>query len=149
MDNLPQDLQDILLKSELIKKDKILNVKQLIGGVSSDVWKVELTNRILCIKKALPSLKVKEIWEVSIKRGIYEVKWLRKANEIIQNISPEILFQDPQNGIFIMEYFDDKIYSNWKDLLSSGEIKPSIAQKIGQSISIIHSKRNYSDSAGH
>ena len=49
-----------LIQSGLMGTDEVPHYKPLPGGVSSDIWHVELPNRQLCIKRALAKLKVKE-----------------------------------------------------------------------------------------
>src|SRR5437868_12635286 len=35
----------------------------LEGGVSSDIWLIDLPGRRLCLKRALPQLKTEQLWE--------------------------------------------------------------------------------------
>src|SRR5215207_11279991 len=44
----------------------------LAGGVSSDIWQVELPGRSVCIKRALPQLKVAAEWLAPVDRNSYE-----------------------------------------------------------------------------
>ena|SRR5437764_121910 len=51
----------------------------LSGGVSSDIWKVEAGGRRYCLKRALPRLKVAQLWEAPIARNAFEWEWLKLA----------------------------------------------------------------------
>ena len=44
----------------------------LTGGVSSDIWKVELRSGPVCVKRALPRLRVAQLWEAPVERNRYE-----------------------------------------------------------------------------
>jgi ABC-type uncharacterized transport system substrate-binding protein len=54
----------------------------LDGGVSSDIWRVEIGARKYCLKRALPQLKVSQIWEAPIERNDAEWKWLAEAEAV-------------------------------------------------------------------
>ena len=47
-------------------------VAPLAGGVSSDIWRVDLARGPVCIKRALPRLKVAAVWEAPVERNRYE-----------------------------------------------------------------------------
>ena len=49
---------EFLLKSGLRSASEEAVYKPLTGGVSSDIYRVELPGRLICVKRALPKLKV-------------------------------------------------------------------------------------------
>jgi len=51
----------------------------LTGGVSSDIWRVDLPGRSICIKCALPRLKVAKEWHAPVERNAYEWAWINFA----------------------------------------------------------------------
>ena len=51
----------------------------LTGGVSSEIWRVTLPDRTVCIKRALPKLKVDADWRAPVERNSYEVAWFQVA----------------------------------------------------------------------
>src|SRR6266704_738018 len=51
----------------------------LPGGVSSDIWLIDVPGRRLCLKRALPRLKVAQLWEAPVARNRHEFAWFRVA----------------------------------------------------------------------
>ena len=47
----------------------------LAGGVSSDIWRVDLQGRMLCVKRARPVLAVAAEWHAPVERSESEVGW--------------------------------------------------------------------------
>ena len=64
------------------------------GGVSSDLWKVELPGRTLCVKGALAQLKVQKEWRAPTSRNRVEYQWLQFAGAIAPGQVPEVLAHD-------------------------------------------------------
>ena len=60
----------------------VLHAEPLTGGVSSDVWRVDLADRSVCVKRALPQLKVAGDWFAPVERSHWEAAWTRRAGEI-------------------------------------------------------------------
>ena len=60
MEELPEALSRALLRIGVLEADQPHTAFPLTGGVSSDIWKVETPERTLCIKRALPKLKVQQ-----------------------------------------------------------------------------------------
>src|SRR6266850_474502 len=87
-------------------------MEPLSGGVSSDIWRVELPGAKVCVKRALPRLRVAQVWEAPI-----ELAW------------------DDAAGLFAMEYVDHPV---WKNLLREGRAHAAFAAKVGTSLAAIH-----------
>ena len=51
----------------------------LPGGVSSEIFRVDLPGGSVCVKRALPKLKVAADWRVPVERNRCEVEWMRVA----------------------------------------------------------------------
>src|SRR5215475_2838112 len=78
----------------------------LTGGVSSDIVRVELAEGPICVKRALPKLRVQADWQAPIERNRCEVEWLKVASAIDPGSTPRILGEDPQSHMFAMEYLE-------------------------------------------
>src|SRR5450830_1556550 len=78
----------------------------LEGGISSDIWLVEIGTQRFCLKRALAQLKVSQLWEAPIERNDAEWKWLTAADSIWPGSVPRLVGQDRDAGLFIMEYLD-------------------------------------------
>ena len=111
----------------------------LTGGVSSDIWRVSLPDRTVCIKRALAKLKVEADWQVPVERNAYEVAWFKAARAIVPNAVPDILAHDPSTGFFAMEYFDPNGFELWKSALLAGRIEADVARSVGAALAAIHS----------
>jgi 5-methylthioribose kinase len=111
------------------------SVQALSGGVSSDIWRVELTSGAICVKRALPRLRVAQLWEAPIVRNRYEREWLQTAGAIAPGAAPRVLAWDDDAGLFAMECVDFPV---WKSLLREGITDPQFAARVGETLAAIH-----------
>ena len=51
----------------------------LSGGVSSEIWRVDTPHGSLCVKRALPRLRVAQLWEAPVERNRFESEWFKVA----------------------------------------------------------------------
>ena len=107
----------------------------LAGGVSSDIWKVELARGPVCVKRALPRLKVAAPWAAPIERNRYECEWFRVAGAAAPAAVPRVLAHDAAAGLFAMEFLDFPV---WKDRLRQGQTDPDFAARVGAVLASIH-----------
>src|ERR1043166_1954156 len=78
----------------------------LTGGVSSDIWRVAAGGEQYCVKRALPRLKVAQLWEVPVDRNRFEWKWFETAGAICVDSVPPLIARDAQAHLFVMRYLD-------------------------------------------
>jgi 5-methylthioribose kinase len=109
----------------------------LTGGVSSDIWKVELRAGPVCVKRALPRLRVAELWEAPVERNRYEWRWMQVAARIAPGSVPRVLAHD-EAGVFAMEYLDASRSPLWKSELRAGRADPAFARRVGERVARIH-----------
>lgn len=109
----------------------------LTGGVSSDIWKVDLRSGPLCVKRALPRLRVAQLWEAPVERNRYEWRWMRAAASIVPGCAPRVLAHD-EAGLFAMEYLDGARFPLWKDALRAGRADANFARQVGERLARIH-----------
>jgi tRNA A-37 threonylcarbamoyl transferase component Bud32 len=112
----------------------------LAGGVSSDILRVDLASGAVCIKRALPKLKVKAEWQAPVERNRWEVEWMRTARAIVAGAVPNILGDDAASGMFVMEYLEPTRHPVWKSRLRDGAIDPGFAAEVGRRIALIHAR---------
>ena len=105
----------------------------LAGGVSSEIWRVELAGGPVCIKRALPRLRVAQVWEAPVERNRYEFEWMRVAAQAAPGSVPKALAQG--GGAFAMEYVELPV---WKSELRAGRVNPAFAALVGQRLAAIH-----------
>lgn len=107
----------------------------LTGGVSSDIWKVALRTGTICVKRALPQLRVAQLWEAPVERNAFERRWLETANDIVPGLAPRVLAASDA-GLFAMEYCDGM--PTWKDQLRDGRIDTAFAGLVGAQLARVH-----------
>ncbi|HET9577934.1 MAG TPA: phosphotransferase [Usitatibacter sp.] len=110
----------------------------LAGGVSSDIYRVDLAHRRICIKRALAKLKVSAEWHAPVERNRYEVEWMRAARAIVPTLVPEVLAEDRESGTFAMEYLEPEHHPVWKAQLRDGIIDVQVAAEVGRRVAAIH-----------
>lgn len=111
----------------------------LAGGVSSDIWRVELPGGgACCVKRALPKLKVAADWRAPVVRNLYEARWLACAAEAEPGAVPRLLGQDEASGTLAMEWLDPADHPVWKTLLRDGQADPAFAAEVGRRLARIH-----------
>ena len=113
-------------------------MEPLTGGVSSDIWKVDLPTGSVCVKRALPQLRVKQLWEAPVKRNEYEVAYLREAARIADGSVPNVLAHDAKAGLFVMDYLDPQSHPVWKTQLRDGVANVETARQVGAQMARIH-----------
>jgi aminoglycoside phosphotransferase (APT) family kinase protein len=137
----PLDAQTIaaaLARMRLIGAGEALRCHPIDGGVSSEIWVIELPGRRVCLKRALPQLRVAQLWEAPVSRNRYEAAWLRVAARICPEAAPRLLGQDEAHGLFAMEYLDPDSHPVWKSQLRDGHADPASAAAVGTRLAQIH-----------
>ena len=111
----------------------------LPGGVSSDIWRVDLPDGTsLCVKRALPRLKVASRWEAPVARNASEWAWLRFAAQHLPQAVPRPIAHDPDAGLFAMEYLAPEDHPVWKQQLLAGRIDTATAGTVGELLGRLH-----------
>ena len=133
------DFLAALQRMGLLRADEpVPVVTPLAGGVSSDIVRVDLAHGPVCVKRALPKLKVKADWQAPVERNRWEVEWMRTAAGVEPRAVPEMLGEDAAAGMFAMAYLDESRHPVWKALLRDGVIDPGFAAEVGRRIAGIH-----------
>ena len=122
----------------LISAGETPQVVPLTGGVSSEIVRVDLARGPVCIKRALPRLKVEADWQAPVERNDWERAWMKIAATIVPHSVPRILGEDSSAGMFAMEYLDPQTYPVWKNQLRDGIIETGTATRVGSTIAAIH-----------
>ena len=111
---------------------------RLTGGVSSDIWRVELERGAVCVKRALAKLRVEQDWFAPVERNAYEAGWMRRAAAVVPEAVPELLGQDAEAGVLVMAYLDPARHASWKAELRAGRADPEVAAAVGERLVRIH-----------
>jgi aminoglycoside phosphotransferase (APT) family kinase protein len=115
-------------------------ITPLTGGISSDIVRVDLADGPVCVKRALPRLKVAADWQAPVERNRYEVQWMMAAAAIIPAAVPRVLGEDRETGMFAMQFLDVARYPVWKSQLRDGEISADTAREVGRAVAAIHGR---------
>ncbi len=132
------ELHAVLRRIGLIGARDAPILEPLAGGVSSDIVRVEAAGRTLCVKRALPKLKVAAEWRAPVERNHAEAEWMRVAAEIVPGAVPRLLAEDRAAGLFAMEYLPAASHPVWKEQLRDGAIDATFAAQVGGRIARIH-----------
>lgn len=112
----------------------------LTGGVSSEIFRIDLPSGPVCAKRALRRLKVTQDWFAPVERSEAEVAWIQTVQSIHPGAAPKLIAADASHHGFVMAYLDPDQYPCWKDSLRDGAIDPLFAKAIGEVIGSIHAR---------
>jgi len=129
--SLPEEVLGLLRGAALVSRNETPAFEVLSGGVSSEIWKVG----DVCVKRALPRLRVAQRWEAPIERNRYERLWLEAAAAAAPGAAPRVLACDDKAGLFAMEYLHSPV---WKEQLRQGNADPRFAAQVGTTLAAIH-----------
>lgn len=110
----------------------------LTGGVSSDIWRIDLPAGPVCVKRALGKLKVAADWRAPTSRNRYEAAWMREAEAAVPGSTPELLGQDEESGALAMRFLPAARYPLWKAQLRDLHADPAFAAAVGDRLGRIH-----------
>jgi aminoglycoside phosphotransferase (APT) family kinase protein len=127
-----------LRRMGLIRADETPAIHPLAGGVSSDIVRADLASGPVCIKRALPKLKVDADWHAPVERNRWEVEWMRVAGGIVPEAVPRVIGEDRESGMFAMAYLDEREHPVWKAQLRDGVIDAVFAAAVGRCVVRIH-----------
>jgi aminoglycoside phosphotransferase (APT) family kinase protein len=133
------DLDDFLARSGLATAKTDRHWTPLPGGISSDIWRVDLSDgRSLCVKRALPRLKVAVEWRAPVSRNTFEWAWMNFAAGVVPGAVPKPLACDERAGLFAMEFLPPQDYPSWKRQLLEGRVEPATAAAVGDTVGALH-----------
>jgi tRNA A-37 threonylcarbamoyl transferase component Bud32 len=132
-------VQTFLRRHGLLAAGDPVDMTPLTGGVSSDLWKVDLPTRTICVKGALAQLKVAGDWLAPVSRNDVEYDWLTFAAQIRPGQIPQVIAHDRELGLFAMEFLPPSEYPVWKALLLAGQVDLGAARQVGALVGALHS----------
>ena len=123
----------------LIREGEPFSFGRLGGGVSCDVYRVEVKHRPpMVVKRALPKLRVAADWRAPPERSAAEIAWIKLVAGINPRWVPKILGEDRTHHLFAMEFLAPEKYPLWKVELAAGRIDTEFAAKTGEALARIH-----------
>ncbi|RYF76879.1 MAG: aminoglycoside phosphotransferase family protein, partial [Comamonadaceae bacterium] len=132
------DLDHFLHRHGLLRVGESAHWQALTGGVSSDIWRADLPDGTLCVKRALAELKVQAEWRAPLDRNGYEWAWLQFASRHCPDNVPRPLAHDAQAGLFAMSFLPPDRHPVWKEQLLRGEVSVDTARGVGALVGRLH-----------
>lgn len=134
----PPEILDALRRMGLLAAHTTAFGARLTGGVSSDIWRVDLPAAPVCVKRALAKLRVEADWRAPVERNLYEARWMRRANAAVTGAAPALLGQDDVSGALAMQFLDPATHTLWKTELRDGRADPTFAATVADRLVRIH-----------
>jgi aminoglycoside phosphotransferase (APT) family kinase protein len=134
----PPEILDALRRMGLLAAHTTAVGARLTGGVSSDIWRVDLPAAPVCVKRALAKLRVDADWRAPVERNRYEARWMRRANAAVPGAAPALLGQDDLSGALAMQFLDPATHRLWKNELRDGRADPAFAATLADRLVRIH-----------
>jgi aminoglycoside phosphotransferase (APT) family kinase protein len=134
----PPEVVAALHRLKLVRPGDGLMFTRLMGGVSSDIWKIEAAGRVFCVKRALAQLKVERDWRAPVERSRYEYEWIATAGRLAPAAVPALLGYDETARLMALTYYDPGNFKPWKAQLQGGDADASLARAVGSVIGLIH-----------
>ena len=110
--------------------------QRLTGGVSSDIWRIDLPSGPICVKRALAKLRVAADWHAPVERNLFEARWMRYAT----GFAPRLLGQDTASGALAMEFLPPENHPLWKNQLRDGIADAGFAAAVAEALVTIHAQ---------
>jgi tRNA A-37 threonylcarbamoyl transferase component Bud32 len=129
----PAEILDALARMNLTGA---IGGERLTGGVSSDIWRIDLPSGPICVKRALAKLRVAADWHAPVERNIFEARWMRRA----EGFAPLLLGQDEASGSLAMEFLPPESHPLWKNQLRDGIADAGFAARVAEALVTIHAK---------
>lgn len=118
--------------------ESVQSVRALTGGVASDIGVVSLPDLDLCVKFALPKLRVVSNWEAPVHRNKAEYAWLSFAKSVVPNNIPNLLGWSARQNGFAMEFLAGTEVYLWKEALLNGTPLQGEADLVAKVLAQIH-----------
>jgi len=116
----------------------IKRVTALTGGVASDIARVDLSDRTLCVKFALPKLRVQADWFAPVHRNAAEYAWLQVAASASRDHAVRLFGRSDALHGFAMEFIAGQDVYLWKDALLSEASDQGEAAVLGDTLGQVH-----------
>jgi len=127
-----------LSRMGLVDADETPAITPLSGGVSSLIVRADTRRGPLCVKRALPELKVASHWSAPLSRSFAEVAWIREVGRGFPTAVPHILGEDPDSHAFAMQWLAPDRHPVWKAQLRDGTVDPAFAAAVASLLAAIH-----------
>ena len=129
----PPEILDALRRMGLLATSTDTCGERLTGGVSSDIWRIDLPAGPICVKRALAKLRVAADWQAPVERNRYEARWMQRANAAVPGCRAATAGPgrgDRQHSRCSSCRRTD--YPLWKTQLRDGDADPAFAAQVAR-----------------
>jgi len=127
-----------LVRMGLVDADEHPVMTHLVGGVSSLIMRVDTRRGPLCVKQALPELKVATHWSAPLERSHAELAWIKHVASFAPDTVPAILGEDRASFCFAMTWLEPSQYPVWKWQLRDAIADAPFAAEVARRLVAIH-----------
>jgi aminoglycoside phosphotransferase (APT) family kinase protein len=135
---MKSDILSVVRRAGLLSLGPPPPMEPLTGGVSSDIWRVDLPSGPVCVKRALSRLRVAADWRAPVERSRYEVGWMRQAARVDRRCVPGLIHADAATPALVMTWLDPAAHRQWKSELRDGRARVVDAEAVGERLVRIH-----------
>jgi aminoglycoside phosphotransferase (APT) family kinase protein len=135
---VPVEIITALRRMRLLPGTAEVDGERLTGGVSSDIWRIDLPTGPICVKRALAKLRVAADWHAPVERNRYEARWMQRANVAVPGAAPRLLGLDEATGALAMQFLPPEQYHLWKTQLRDGDADAGFAAAVATALGRIH-----------
>lgn len=128
----------LLTELGLISSDNTVIAYPLTGGVASDIAMVQIGDQKLCVKFALPKLKVQADWFAPVHRNSAEYAWLQVVANVAPTSAVKLLGQSKRLHGFAMEFLAGDDTYLWKSALLAEKPAQAEASQVGALVGRVH-----------
>lgn len=136
--DLDEKCRQLVVELGLGRVDDVVQVTPLSGGVSCDIALVEMKNRRICAKFALPKLRVAADWHAPVHRNAAEYAWLMVAAKILPQSAVQLLGRSASLHGFAMEFLEGNDVYLWKTALLNEAFDQNETQAVADMLGRIH-----------
>ncbi|HPE47975.1 MAG TPA: phosphotransferase [Hyphomonas sp.] len=112
----------------------------LSGGVSCDIWRIDLPSGPVCAKRALPKLRVAEDWFAPTNRIDLEAAYFRFVGGLQPGAVPGVLGYHPALGVLVTRYLPPATHTVWKEELKNGVVRTDLIMKLAALLRRVHDR---------
>jgi aminoglycoside phosphotransferase (APT) family kinase protein len=132
----PATLLDALAAVGVIDRAAPPPMTALTGGVSSEIWRIDVDPVSLVAKQALARLRVRGDWCAPVERTRYEAAWMRAVERLVPGATPRLVAAS--DDVIVMEYLAADVHPAWKAELLAGHVDDRVAAELGSMLATIH-----------
>jgi aminoglycoside phosphotransferase (APT) family kinase protein len=77
-------------------------------------------------------------WDVPVRRGEFEARWLETASVLVPPSVPKMLGYEPHSHLIGMQFFAPEEFPNWRSQIMHGHVDRAVASSLGHIVGTIH-----------